>query len=148
MTWMSWSHHFLILRWGKNGNSVIFHFIGLQNNCTQWLQPQNQSHLFLGRKAMPNWDRRQYIKKQRHHFTNKGPYSQSYGFPSSHERLWGLDHRKAEHQIIDAFELWCWRRFLRVPWTARGSNQSILKQINPECLEVTWLSCVQLFAIP
>ena len=40
--------------------------------------------------------------------------------------------KKAEHQRIDAFELWCWRRFLRVPWTARRSNQSILKEINPE----------------
>ena len=42
--------------------------------------------------------------------------------------------KKAEHQRIDAFELWCWRRLLRVPWTARRSNQSILKEISPECL--------------
>ena len=42
--------------------------------------------------------------------------------------------KKAEHQRINAFELWCWRRLLKVPWTARGSNQSILKEINPECL--------------
>ena len=41
--------------------------------------------------------------------------------------------KKAEHQRIDAFELWCWRRFLRIPWTARRSNQSILKEISPEC---------------
>ena len=41
--------------------------------------------------------------------------------------------KKAEHQRIDAFELWCWRRFLRVPWTARRLNQSILKEISPEC---------------
>ena len=41
--------------------------------------------------------------------------------------------KKAEHQRIVAFESWCWRRFLRVPWTARRSNQSILKEINPEC---------------
>ena len=41
--------------------------------------------------------------------------------------------KKAEHQIIDAFELWCWRRLLRVPWTARGSSQSILKEISPGC---------------
>jgi len=60
---------------------------------------------------------RQYIKKQRHHFADKGPYSQSYGF---------LDWR------IDAFELWCWRRFVRVPWIARRSNQSLLKEISPE----------------
>ena len=49
-----------------------------------------------------------------------------YGFES-----WTI--KKAEHQRIDAFELWCWRRLLRVPWTARRSNQSILKEINPEC---------------
>ena len=42
--------------------------------------------------------------------------------------------KKAEHQIIDAFELWCWRRLLRVPWTARRSNQSTLKEFSPECL--------------
>ena len=41
--------------------------------------------------------------------------------------------KKAEHQIIDAFEVWCWTRLLRVPWTARKSNQSILKEISPEC---------------
>ena len=41
--------------------------------------------------------------------------------------------KKAEHQRIDAFELWCWRRLLRLPWTAMRSNQSILKEINPEC---------------
>ena len=44
-----------------------------------------------------------------------------------------LDYKKAEWQTIDAFELWCWRRLLRVPWTARRSNQSILKDISPEC---------------
>ena len=63
---------------------------------------------------------------------NKGPYSQSYGFPSSHVRTWQLDCKKAEWHSIDAFELWCWRRLLRVPWTAMRSNQSILQEINPE----------------
>ena len=43
-----------------------------------------------------------------------------------------LDYKEAEHQKIDAFELWCWRRLLRVPWTAKRSNQSILKEISPE----------------
>ena len=46
--------------------------------------------------------------------------------------MWELDHKKAEHRRIDAFKLWCWRRLLRVPWTAKRSNQSILKEINPE----------------
>ena len=61
-------------------------------------------------------------------------YSESYGFPSSHVWLWEL----AECQIIDAFELWCGRRLMRVPWTARKSNQSILKKINPEYSLVDW----------
>ena len=73
----------------------------------------------------------QHIKKQRHHFADKSLYSQSYGFSSSHVRIWEFD-LNAERQRIDAFELWCWRRLLRVPWTARRSNQSILKEINPE----------------
>ena len=46
--------------------------------------------------------------------------------------MWKLDHKKTEHQRISAFQLWCWRRLLRVPWTARRSNQSILKKISPE----------------
>ena len=69
--------------------------------------------------------------KQRHRFADKGPYSQSYGFSSSHVWMWELDRKKVEHRRIGAFELWCWRRLLRVSWTAR-SNQSILKEINPE----------------
>ena len=75
---------------------------------------------------------RQHIKKQRHYFVNKGPFSQSYSFSSSHVRIWELDYKEAENQRIDAFELWCWRRLLRVPWTTKRSNQSILKEISPE----------------
>ena len=69
---------------------------------------------------------------QRHYFANKGLSSQSYRFSSSHVWMWGWTIKKTEHQRIDAFELWCWRRLLRVPWTARRSNQSILKEISPE----------------
>ena len=75
---------------------------------------------------------RQHIKKQRHCIADKGLSSQSYGFPS---RMYGCKSwtiKKAEHQRIHAFELWCWRRLLRVPWTARRSSQSILKEISPE----------------
>ena len=68
----------------------------------------------------------QLIKKQRHYFANKSLSSQSYGFCSSNVWIW------AECQRIDGFELWCWRSLLRVPWTARRSNQSILKEISPE----------------
>ena len=65
-------------------------------------------------------------------FADKGLSSQSYGFSSSHVQMWELDHKKIVHRRIDAFELWCWRRLSRVPWTARGSNQSVLKEINTE----------------
>ena len=77
---------------------------------------------------------RQHIKKQRHHFANKGLSTQSYGFSKSHVGCESWAIKKAEHWRIDAFELWCWRRLLRVPWTARRSNQSILKEISPEYL--------------
>ena len=74
---------------------------------------------------------RQHIKKQTHYFEDKGPYSQSYGFSS----ICGCESwtiKKAECQRIDAFELWCWRRLLRVPWTSWRSHQSILKEISLE----------------
>ena len=74
---------------------------------------------------------RQHIKKQRHYFANKGLSSQGYGFPSGHVWMWELDYKESWARKIDAFELWCWRRLLRVPWTARRSNQSILKEIQP-----------------
>ena len=79
-----------------------------------------------------NYDQhRQHFKKQRHYFANKGPSSQSYGFPVVMDGYESWTIKKAEGQRIDGFELWCWRRFLRVPWTARRSNQSILKEISP-----------------
>ena len=71
--------------------------------------------------------------KQRHYFANKGPSSQSYGSSSTHVWMWELDYKKAEHGRTGAFKLWCWRRLLRVPWIARRSNRSILKEISPEC---------------
>ena len=76
---------------------------------------------------------RQHIKKQRHHFVNKVPSSQGYGFSSGHVWMWEWTIKKAEPRRIDAFELWSWRRLLRVPWTAGKSNQSILKEISPGC---------------
>ena len=77
------------------------------------------------------------ILKSRHYSANNGPSNQGYGFSSSHVRMWELDY-KAEHWRIDAFELWCWRRLLRVPWPARISNQSILKEISPGCSWGDW----------
>ena len=75
------------------------------------------------------------VLKSRHYFAYKGPYNESYGFPVvvyGRER-WTI--KKAEHRRIYAFKLWCWRRLLRVPWTARRSNESILKEIT---LNIHW----------
>ena len=73
-----------------------------------------------------------HIKKQRHYFANKGLSSQSYGFSSCQVWMLGWTVKKAERRRIDAIELWCWRRLFRVRWTAKRSNQSILKEVNPE----------------
>ena len=74
-----------------------------------------------------------HIKKQRHYFANEGLSSQSYGFSSSNVWMWVLDYKESWAPKNWCFELWCWRRFLTVPWTARRCNQSILKEISPEC---------------
>ena len=66
------------------------------------------------------------------HYFAEGLYSQSYRFSSSHVWMENWTIKKAECQRTDAFELWCWRRLLRVPWTTRRSNQSFLKEINPK----------------
>ena len=75
---------------------------------------------------------RQCVKKQRYYFANKGPSSQGYGFSMVMYGCESWTVKKAEHRSIDAFELWFWRRLLRVPLTARRSTQSVLKKISPE----------------
>ena len=75
---------------------------------------------------------RQHMKKQRHYFANKVHLVKAMVFPVVMYGCESWTVKKAERQRIDAFELWCWRRLLRVPWTARRSNQSILK-ISPGC---------------
>ena len=89
------------------------------------------------KKTLAPWKKsydqyRQHIKKQRYYFANKDPSSQGYGFSSGHVWMWGLNSKKAEHWRIDAFELWCWRRLLQVPWISGRSNQSILEEISPK----------------
>ena len=106
-----------------------FIFLGYKITAGGDCSHEIERHLLLERKAMTNLDS---ILNSRDFFANKGLSSQSYGFSSSHVWMWELDIKKAEHWRIDAFELWCWRRLLRVPRTARRSNQSVLKEINPE----------------
>ena len=84
--------------------------------------------MLLGRKAMTNLSS---IIKSRD-ITNRSPPSQGYGFSSSHVWMWELDYKESWAPKNWCFWIWCWRRLLRVPWTARRSNQSILKEISPE----------------
>ena len=88
-------------------------------------------HILLGRKIMTNLD--SILKSKDITLPTKVHLVKAMVFPVVMYgcEIWTI--RKAEHQRIDAFELWCWRRLLRVPWTARRSNQSILKEISPEC---------------
>ena len=74
-----------------------------------------------------------HIKKQRHYFATKVRLVKAMVFPVVMYVCKSWTIKKAKHRRIDAFELWCWRRLLRVPWTARRSNQSILKEISPGC---------------
>ena len=115
---------------GKGGSSDTFLLLGLQNHCRRWLQPWNQ-------KTIASWQgsddkTRQCVEKQRHYSADKDPYSQGYGFPviTYGCEIWTI--KTAECQRIDALELWCWRRLLKVSWTTRRSNQSILRKINSE----------------
>ena len=118
-------------RWGNSVNSVRLYFGGLRNHRRWWLQPWNEKMLTPWKES---YDQpREHIQKQRHCFANKGPSSQGYGFSSGHVWMWELDYKDIGPRRIDTFEVWCWRRLLRVPWTARRSNQSILEEISPGC---------------
>ena len=87
--------------------------------------------LLLGRKVMTNLDN--ILKSRDITLPTKAHLVKAMVFPVVMYGCESWSVKKAERQIIDAFELWCWRRLLRVPWTARRSNQSILKEISPGC---------------
>ena len=87
-------------------------------------------YLLLGRKAMKNLD--SILKSRDITLPTKGHIVKAMVFPVVMYGCESWTIKKAEHQRIDAFELWCWRRLLRVPWTAGRANQSILKEISPE----------------
>ena len=116
---------------GNSGNSVRLHFLGSKITADGDCSHEIKRHLLLGRKVMTNLDSilksRDIILPTKVHLVKAMVFSVvMYGCES-----WTI--KKAECQRTDAFKLWCWRRFLRVPWTARRSNQSILKEINPGC---------------
>ena len=99
-----------------------FIFLGCKITVDSDCSHKIKRPLLPGRKAMTNLD----------NMTLRTPSSQSYGFSSSYYGCDSWTIKKAKCQRVDAFELWCWRRLLRVPWTVGRSIQSILKEINPE----------------
>ena len=115
-------------RRGKSGNSDRFYYLGLQNHCGQWLQPWNC--LLLGRKAMTILDR--VLKSWDITLPTKVRIVKAMVFPVVMHGCERWTIKMAKHWRTDAFELWCWRRLLRIPWTIRRSNHLILKEINPE----------------
>ena len=113
-------------RQGNNGNSERFYLLGLQNHC----DGDCKRPLLLGRKVMTNLD--SILKSRDITLLTKVHLVKAMVFPVV---IYGCESwtiKKAEHRRIDTFELWCWIRLLRVPWTVRRSNQSILKEISPE----------------
>ena len=107
-----------------------FNFLGSNITADGDCSHKIKRHLLLGRKAMTNLD--SILKSRDISLPTKVHIVKAMIFPVV---IYGCERwtiKKAESQRIDAFKLWCWRRLLRVPWTARRSNQSILKEINPE----------------
>ena len=124
-----------ITSWEIDGEIVekvaVFIFLGSKITADGDCSHELKRHLLLGRKVMTNLD--SILKSRDIPLSTKVYLVKDMVFPAVMYggESWTL--RKAESQRIDAFELWCWRRLLRVPWTARRSNQSILKEISPGC---------------
>ena len=113
-------------RWRNNGNSDRLYFLGAPKSLWMVTAAMKLRHLLLGRKVMTNLD--SILKGRDITLPTKIHLVKAMIFPVV---MYGCENwiiKKSESQRIDAFELWCWRRLLRVPWTARRSNQSILKE--------------------
>ena len=117
-------------RWGKNGNSKRLYLGGSKIIADGDCSHEIKRGLLLGRKVMTNLD--SILKSRDITLPTKVCLIKAMVFPVVMYGCESWTIKKAEHRSIDAFELWCWRRLLRVPWTARRSNQSILKGISPE----------------
>ena len=124
-----------ITSWQIDGDTVEtvsdFIFLGSQITADGDCSHEIKRRLLLGRKVMTNLD--SMLKSRDITLPTKVRLVKAMVFPVVMYRCESWTIKKAEHRRIDAFELWCWRRFLRVPWTARRSNQSILKEISPRC---------------
>ena len=122
-------HHFMVRR---QGNSGRLNFSGLQNHCRWWLQPWNWKMLTPWKESY-DWKLDSILKSRDIILPAKVHLAKAMVFPVV---LYGYESwtvNKAECRRIDAFELWYWRRLLKVPWTVERSNRSIIKEINPEC---------------
>ena len=115
-------------RWENNGNSEILYFGGSKITARGDCSHEIKRCLLLGRKAMTN----SILKSRDVPLPTKVRIVKSMMFPVVMKWCESWTIKKAERRRIDAFELWCWRRLLRVPWTARRSNQSTPKEISPE----------------
>ena len=126
-----WSHHFMGYRWGNSGNRVRLYFLGSKITADGDCSHEIKRLLLFGRKVMTNLD--SIFKSRDITLPTKVRLVKVMVFPVVMYGCESCTVKKAEHRRIDGFELWCWRRLLRVPWTARRSNQSILKEISPGC---------------
>ena len=125
------SHHLMANGWGNSGNSGRLYFGGSKITADSDCNHEIKRHLLFGRKSMTNLD--STLKSRDITLSAKVCLVKAMVFPVVMYGCESWTIKKAEHQRVDVFELWCWRRLLRVPWTARRSNQSILKDISPEC---------------
>ena len=116
---------------GKLETVADFIFLGSKITADGDCSHEIKRRLLLGRKVMTNLD--SIFKSRDITLSTKVHLVKAMVFPVVMYRCESWSIKKAERLRIDAFELWCWRRFLRVPWTARRSNQSILKEISPGC---------------
>ena len=125
-----WSHHFMANR--ETVETVAdFTFLGSKITADGDCSHEIKRHFLFGRKVMTNLDG--ILKSRDITLPTKVCLVKAMVFPVVMYGCESWTIKKAECQKIDAFELWCWRRLLRVPWPARRSNQSIVKEISPEC---------------
>ena len=124
-----------ITSWKTDGETLetvrAFIFLGSKITADGDCSHDIKRHLLLGRKVMTNLD--SILKSRDITLSTKVRLVKAMVFPVVMYGCESWTVKKAEHRRTDSFELWCWRRLLRIPWTARKSNQSILKEISSEC---------------
>ena len=120
-------------RWGNNGKNERLYFLGFQNHCRWWLWPWNLKPLapWEKKKKVTNIDK--VLKSRDITLPTKVCIVKTMVFPVVMYGCESWTIKKAESRRIETFVMWCWRTLLRVLWTARSSNQSILKEIGPQC---------------